>query len=86
MIPFALTLFFCKLVAYTFLFWLPYYLSSARIGARRLSPQVSLLRACCCMYTIQSHIFSSQRDSHSNQISDTTRMSQVLALTSLRPS
>ncbi len=42
-VPFAATLFFCKLVAYTFLFWLPYYLSSARIGTRRLSPQVIVL-------------------------------------------
>jgi hypothetical protein len=25
--PFALCLFFCKLVAYTFLYWLPFYIS-----------------------------------------------------------
>ena len=39
-LPFAATLFFCKLVAYTFLYWLPYYLSSSDIGARRLSSKV----------------------------------------------
>lgn len=36
---FAATLFFCKLVAYTFLYWLPFYLSTTEIGGRRLSPQ-----------------------------------------------
>jgi OPA family glycerol-3-phosphate transporter-like MFS transporter 1/2 len=38
-LPFAATLFFCKLVAYTFLYWLPYYLSSSPIGGRHLSPK-----------------------------------------------
>ncbi|KAL4590920.1 hypothetical protein LXL04_003867 [Taraxacum kok-saghyz] len=36
-IPFALCLFFSKLVAYTFLFWLPFYLSQTEIGGERLS-------------------------------------------------
>ncbi|XP_004301733.1 PREDICTED: putative glycerol-3-phosphate transporter 4 [Fragaria vesca subsp. vesca] len=31
-IPFALCLFFAKLVAYTFLYWLPFYLSQTEIG------------------------------------------------------
>ncbi|XP_010677123.2 putative glycerol-3-phosphate transporter 4 [Beta vulgaris subsp. vulgaris] len=31
-IPFALCLFFSKLVAYTFLYWLPFYLSQTEIG------------------------------------------------------
>ena len=39
---FALTLFFSKLVAYTFLYWLPFYLNSVDIGGRRLTPKV------CC--------------------------------------
>ena len=54
-VPFAATLFFCKLVAYTFLFWLPYYLSSARIGARRLSPQVGPLRKMLPPRLLPSH-------------------------------
>jgi OPA family glycerol-3-phosphate transporter-like MFS transporter 1/2 len=37
---FALTLFFSKLVAYTFLYWLPFYLNSVDIGGRRLTPKV----------------------------------------------
>nr|XP_043613589.1 putative glycerol-3-phosphate transporter 4 [Erigeron canadensis] len=36
-IPFALCLFFSKLVAYTFLFWLPFYLSQTDIGGERMS-------------------------------------------------
>lgn len=35
---YAFTLFFAKLVAYTFLYWLPYYISSTEVGGRRLSP------------------------------------------------
>ncbi|KAM3388925.1 hypothetical protein ACQJBY_011198 [Aegilops geniculata] len=35
--PFALCLFFCKLVAYTFLYWLPFYLSHTEIGGEYLS-------------------------------------------------
>lgn len=35
--PFALCLFFCKLVAYTFLYWLPFYLSHTAIGGEYLS-------------------------------------------------
>ncbi|CAH1439710.1 unnamed protein product [Lactuca virosa] len=34
-IPFALCLFFSKLVAYTFLFWLPFYLSQTEIGGEQ---------------------------------------------------
>lgn len=36
-IPFAFGLFFSKFVAYTFLFWLPYYISSICINDRQLS-------------------------------------------------
>ncbi|XP_051114766.1 putative glycerol-3-phosphate transporter 4 [Andrographis paniculata] len=36
-IPFALCLFFAKLVAYTFLYWLPFYLSQTAIGGRYMS-------------------------------------------------
>ena len=43
---FAATLFFCKLVAYTFLYWLPYYLSTSTIGNRRLSAQARDHRVC----------------------------------------
>lgn len=36
-IPFALCLFFSKLVAYTFLYWLPFYLSQTKIGGEYMS-------------------------------------------------
>ncbi|GLT91127.1 hypothetical protein SLE2022_090310 [Rubroshorea leprosula] len=36
-IPFALCLFFSKLVAYTFLYWLPFYLSQTEIGGQYIS-------------------------------------------------
>ncbi|KAJ9173327.1 hypothetical protein P3X46_016477 [Hevea brasiliensis] len=36
-IPFALCLFFSKLVAYTFLYWLPFYLSQTEIGGEYVS-------------------------------------------------
>ncbi|KAF8412460.1 hypothetical protein HHK36_000424 [Tetracentron sinense] len=36
-IPFALCLFFSKLVAYTFLYWLPFYLSHTAIGGEYMS-------------------------------------------------
>ncbi|XAR54900.1 Glycerol-3-phosphate-transporting ATPase [Bertholletia excelsa] len=36
-IPFALCLFFSKLVAYTFLYWLPFYLSQTAIGGEYVS-------------------------------------------------
>ncbi|KAH6829844.1 Major facilitator superfamily protein [Perilla frutescens var. hirtella] len=36
-IPFALCLFFAKLVAYTFLYWLPFYLSQTAIGGQYMS-------------------------------------------------
>ncbi|CAM8891163.1 unnamed protein product [Rhodiola kirilowii] len=36
-IPFALCLFFSKLVAYTFLYWLPFYLSQTAIGGEYIS-------------------------------------------------
>ena len=42
MAGFALTLFFAKLVAYTFLYWLPFYLSMGMGGGSKLSPQVKL--------------------------------------------
>ncbi|KAK1372306.1 putative glycerol-3-phosphate transporter 4 [Heracleum sosnowskyi] len=36
-IPFALCLFFSKLVAYTFLYWLPFYISQTAIGGEYMS-------------------------------------------------
>ncbi|KAF6143493.1 hypothetical protein GIB67_029662 [Kingdonia uniflora] len=36
-IPFVLCLFFAKLVAYTFLYWLPFYLSQTAIGGEYVS-------------------------------------------------
>ncbi|XP_043715266.1 putative glycerol-3-phosphate transporter 4 [Telopea speciosissima] len=36
-IPFAMCLFFSKLVAYTFLYWLPFYLSQTEIGGEYMS-------------------------------------------------
>ncbi|CBI38455.3 unnamed protein product, partial [Vitis vinifera] len=36
-IPFALCLFFAKLVAYTFLYWLPFYISQTAIGGEYMS-------------------------------------------------
>ncbi|WVZ74314.1 hypothetical protein U9M48_022513 [Paspalum notatum var. saurae] len=36
-VSFALCLFFCKLVAYTFLYWLPFYLSHTAVGGEYLS-------------------------------------------------
>ncbi|XP_072963814.1 putative glycerol-3-phosphate transporter 1 [Typha angustifolia] len=36
-VPFALCLFFSKLVAYTFLYWLPFYISHTAIGGSYLS-------------------------------------------------
>ncbi|KAJ4956913.1 hypothetical protein NE237_013696 [Protea cynaroides] len=36
-VPFALCLFFSKFVAYTFLFWLPFYLSQTEIGGEYVS-------------------------------------------------
>ncbi|XP_031391379.1 putative glycerol-3-phosphate transporter 4 [Punica granatum] len=36
-IPFAMCLFFSKLVAYTFLYWLPFYLSQTAIGGEYVS-------------------------------------------------
>jgi hypothetical protein len=38
---FAFCLFFSKLIAYTFLYWLPYYIKSTRIEGRHLSPKES---------------------------------------------
>jgi len=35
---YALTLFFAKLVAYTFLYWLPYYINATEVGGRSLTP------------------------------------------------
>ena len=41
---FAMTLFFAKLVAYTFLYWLPYYISTTEVGGRTLTPSVGVLQ------------------------------------------
>ena len=35
---YAFTLFFAKLVAYTFLYWLPYYINATEVGGRSLTP------------------------------------------------
>lgn len=35
---YAMTLFFAKLVAYTFLYWLPYYINATQVGGRSLTP------------------------------------------------
>ncbi|KAL6911667.1 hypothetical protein ACP4OV_000472 [Aristida adscensionis] len=40
-VPFALCLFFCKLVAYTFLYWLPFYISHTAVGGEYLSDSAS---------------------------------------------
>ncbi|EGD79609.1 sugar phosphate exchanger 2 [Salpingoeca rosetta] len=40
-VEFALSLFFCKLVAYTFLFWLPFYIKHNPVGGRSLSSEES---------------------------------------------
>ncbi|PIN22398.1 Permease of the major facilitator superfamily [Handroanthus impetiginosus] len=40
-LPFALCLFFAKLVAYTFLYWLPFYISHTAIEGRYLSNEES---------------------------------------------
>lgn len=44
---YAFTLFFSKLVAYTFLYWLPYYINATKVGDRHLTPteagQLSIL-------------------------------------------
>lgn len=37
MAVYAFALFFAKLVAYTFLYWLPYYISSTEVGGKTLS-------------------------------------------------
>lgn len=38
---YALTLFFSKLVAYTFLYWLPMYIYDVEVGGRRLDPKTA---------------------------------------------
>ncbi|EFJ16023.1 hypothetical protein SELMODRAFT_179800 [Selaginella moellendorffii] len=40
-LPFAFCLFFCKLVAYTFLYWLPFYIKQTRVGAKSLSEKTA---------------------------------------------
>lgn len=44
---FAATLFCSKLVAYVFLYWLPYYLNAIPIGGQRLTPQASASSTGC---------------------------------------
>ena len=39
-LPYALCLFFAKVIAYTFLTWLPFYIRSSPIGGRTLTPEV----------------------------------------------
>eukprot|EP01025_Chloroclados_australasicus_P056218 TRINITY_DN6915_c0_g2_i1.p1 TRINITY_DN6915_c0_g2~~TRINITY_DN6915_c0_g2_i1.p1 ORF type:complete len:508 (-),score=44.64 TRINITY_DN6915_c0_g2_i1:312-1835(-) len=38
---FAVCLFFAKLIAYTFLYWLPFYIGATRIGGEYLSPEAA---------------------------------------------
>ena len=45
-IMFAATLFCSKLVAYVFLYWLPYYLNAIPVGGKRLTPQACVLPQC----------------------------------------
>lgn len=45
-IMFAATLFCSKLVAYVFLYWLPYYLNAIPVGGKRLTPQASASPYC----------------------------------------
>lgn len=40
-LAYSFCLFFCKLVAYTFLYWLPFFISQESIGGRHLSPSES---------------------------------------------
>lgn len=42
---FAATLFCSKLVAYVFLYWLPYYLNAVPVGGKRLTPQACALKS-----------------------------------------
>uniref|UniRef100_A0A1X7UQD1 Major facilitator superfamily (MFS) profile domain-containing protein n=1 Tax=Amphimedon queenslandica TaxID=400682 RepID=A0A1X7UQD1_AMPQE len=44
-VEFAVSLFFAKMVAYTFLFWLPYYVAYNRIGGRYIGEQKADLLA-----------------------------------------
>lgn len=41
LIPFALCLFFAKLVAYTFIYWLPFYISNTEIDGEYLSDETA---------------------------------------------
>lgn len=45
-IMFAATLFCSKLVAYVFLYWLPYYLNAIPVGGKRLRPQACVSPYC----------------------------------------
>ncbi|BBG98224.1 phosphate starvation-induced gene 3 [Prunus dulcis] len=47
--PFALCLFFSKLVAYTFLYWLPFYISHTAIDGKYLSSEASGTYPHCSM-------------------------------------
>ncbi|KAI5062396.1 hypothetical protein GOP47_0022935 [Adiantum capillus-veneris] len=40
-VPFSLCLFFTKLVAYTFIYWLPFYISNTEIGGEYMSDEVA---------------------------------------------
>ena len=52
-IEYSISLFFAKLVAYTFLFWLPYYLTFSREFLTLLaSITTDRLRASPCIYTL----------------------------------
>ena len=53
---YAFTLFFCKLVAYTFLYWLPYYINSVTIASTKLSPQVATVVIQCLGWKAHSYL------------------------------
>ena len=59
---FAATLFCSKLVAYVFLYWLPYYLNAIPIGGQRLSPQASASPTGCQPFFAPSEVKRPSRE------------------------
>ena len=51
---FAATLFCSKLVAYVFLYWLPYYLNAIPVGGKRLTPQAGVLISAAQAFLLMS--------------------------------
>ena len=52
----AFTLFFCKLVAYTFLYSMPYCINSVTIASTKLSPQVGFVVLSCSILKTDSYL------------------------------